>query len=75
MDAPQKIVAQFFDGGLLERDNLARLRTDAPENVPDHAVFAGGVHSLQNDQQRPLVFGNRGGTSTIQRADVLRRER
>ena len=37
---------------LLERGDLAPLRIDAGHHVLDRAVLAGGVESLQDDQQR-----------------------
>ena len=50
--APKKIVLQFLGAGLFETENLAPLRVDPGHDVPDRAVFAGGIHSLKDQEQR-----------------------
>ena len=37
--------------------NLASLRIHAGHDVLDHAVFAGSIHGLKNQQNRPFVLG------------------
>jgi len=56
MDSPEKIVIEFACAGLLERSDGATLGVYAGHDVLDRAVFTGGVHALQNDKQRVLVF-------------------
>ena len=48
---PEKIVFQFFGAGLFETGYFAALRIDSGHDVPDGAVFPGGVHPLKNQQQ------------------------
>ncbi len=52
---PEKIMLQFLGAGLLETENLAALRIDPGHDVPDGAIFSGGVHSLKDQQQRITV--------------------
>lgn len=56
VDAPEVIVLQFFAIGFFEGCDAAMLRIDAGEDVFNRAVLAGGVHSLEDDEQRALVF-------------------
>ncbi len=48
---------EFVRRRLLERGDLAALRIDAVEHALDGAVLAGGVHALEDQQQRPAVLG------------------
>jgi hypothetical protein len=50
-------MVEFVAGRLLERMDIAALRIDAVENALDGAVLAGGVHALEDQQQRPAVLG------------------
>src|SRR5262249_16682119 len=54
--APQEAVAGIRGGGLLEGGNLTSLRIPARHDVLDRAVLAGGVHRLEDEQQRPAVL-------------------
>src|SRR5579859_4173674 len=54
--APEKVMVQFFYGRLLETGDLASLGIHAGHDVLDQAVFAGGVHGLKDQQDRPLVL-------------------
>ena len=47
---------EFITARLLERVDFATLRIDAFENVLDRGVLAGGVHALQDQEQRPAVL-------------------
>ena len=55
--APEKIVLQFLGAGMFEAEDLAALRIDAGHDVLDGAVLAGGIHGLENQEQRILVVG------------------
>jgi hypothetical protein len=54
--APEEIVVEFLRRRLLERGDLAALRVDALEHALDRTVLAGGVHALEDQQQRPAVL-------------------
>ena len=56
VDAPQVVVIAFLGRGRLEAEDLAALRVDAGHHVPDRAVLAGGVHRLEDQQQRVGVL-------------------
>ena len=43
-------------GRLLEREDIAPLRIDARHDVLDRPVLAGGVHRLEDEQQRPAIL-------------------
>ena len=43
-------------GRLLETGDVASLGVHAGHDVLDQAVFAGGVHGLKDQQDRPLVL-------------------
>ena len=51
MAAPQEVMANFERRWDLECGDVASLRVQPGEDVPDRAVFARGVHTLQDDQQ------------------------
>ena len=57
MRAPEKVVGVFDRGGLLERGHRRSLRIQAGEQMPDHAVLAGGVERLKHDEQRLASVG------------------
>ena len=48
--APEEVVAEFEGGGDFEGRDVAALGIDAGEDVADDAVFAGGVHALEDDE-------------------------
>ncbi len=52
VDAPEEVVAGLERRGDFEGSDVAALRVDAGEDVADGAVFAGGVHALEDDEQR-----------------------
>ena len=56
-DAPEVVVVELLGRGLLERDHLHALRIDARHHVLDRRILAGGVHRLQDDEQRVPVTG------------------
>ena len=55
--APEVVVVELLRRGRLERVHLAALRIDAGHHVLDRAVLAGGVHRLEDQQDRPAVLG------------------
>ena len=57
MDAPQEVVGELGDVGLLERRHLAALRVHALEDVLDGAVLATGVDRLQHDEEGLVALG------------------
>jgi hypothetical protein len=57
MYAPQEIMGGFFGGRRLKRLHSAALRVHRPHDMPDSSVLASGIHRLQADQKRSLVFG------------------
>ena len=54
--APQEIVIQLLARRLLEVEHLAARRIDAGKQGVDRAVLAGGVHGLEDQQQRMAVL-------------------
>ncbi len=48
--APKEVVAELEGGGDFEGGDVATLGVDAGEDVADDAVFAGGVHTLKDDE-------------------------
>ncbi len=48
---PQEIVIEIGGAWMLEAEDLAALRVDAGHDVLDHAVLAGRVHRLKDQQQ------------------------
>jgi hypothetical protein len=50
--APQEIVRPLLRGRYLERPDVDTRRVHFGQDGPDRAVLAGGVHTLQDDQQR-----------------------
>ena len=69
---PQVVVVQFFRRRMFEAVHLAALRIDAGHHVLDGAVFAGRVHRLKDQQDRPTVGGVEQFLSLGQRGDFLR---
>ena len=55
--APQIIVVEFLGRRRFEGEHLAALRIHAGHDVLDGAVLAGGIHGLEDQQQRPAVLG------------------
>ena len=64
-------MVEFLGGGRLEGEHLAALRIHPGHDVLDGAVLAGGVHRLENQQQRPAVLGIEFGLQLGQLFDVL----
>ena len=54
---PEKVMFDFLGARLFETVNLAALGIHPGHNMADGPVFAGGVHSLENQQQRVAVGG------------------
>jgi hypothetical protein len=54
--APQVIVFELFRAWSFEGMNIAALRVHAGHDVLNHTIFAGGVHALEDDQQRPTIL-------------------
>ena len=50
-------MVQLFVAGRLERVNVTTLWVDAGHNVLDHAILAGGIHGLKDDQDGPAILG------------------
>ena len=55
--APEKIMFQFFGAWLFEAEHFAAFRIDPGHDVANGAIFAGGIHALENQQQRIVVRG------------------
>ena len=55
--APEEVVLEVVIGGLFEAEHLAALRVHPGHHMADRAVFAGGVHALKDQQQRPMIGG------------------
>ena len=55
--APQEIVIELELARRLEGMHVAALRIDAGHHVLDDAVLAGGVQSLEDDEDRVSVLG------------------
>ena len=53
--APQEIVLEFGGAGLFEACDVAALRVDAAHDVANGAIFTGGVHALEDQQERVAV--------------------
>jgi hypothetical protein len=68
MDAPQEIVVEIQWARLLEGSYAATLWVDAGHDVFDRPVLPGGIHSLQDDQKRALMFGVQ---QIVQRGELL----
>src|SRR3569833_2182076 len=49
-------MVQFLGCRLLERGHLATLWIDTIEHALDGAVLAGGIHALEDEEQRPAVL-------------------
>ena len=49
--APEEVVTGFERGGHFEGGDIAALRVDAGEDVADGAVFARGIHALEDDEE------------------------
>ena len=52
---PEKIVLQLLRAWMFETEDLAALRVDARHHMLDGAVFSGGVHRLEDQQDRVAV--------------------
>ena len=60
---------------MLEAEDLTALRVDAGHHVLDHAVLAGGIHRLKNQQQRVAVVRVEQVLAIGQLLDVIRQQR
>ena len=69
--APEKVVLELGGAGLLEAGNVAALRVDAAHHVADGAVFAGGVHALEDEQKRIAIGAVEQLLLIAERGDVL----
>ena len=70
-DAPEEVVGQLGDAGLLERRDLAVLRIEALHDVADRAVLARRIHALEHQQQRPAVLGVEPVAEIVEHGDVF----
>ena len=68
---PEEVVVELLGRGLLEAEDLAALRVDARHHVLDRAVLAGGVHRLEDQQDRPGIRGVEPVLGLGQLGDVL----
>ena len=48
---------ELLGAGVFEAEDLAALRVHAGHHVLDGAVFAGGVHPLEDQKKRVAVVG------------------
>lgn len=55
--APKVVVVKFFWRRSFERGNLAALGIEAGHDMFDGAVFTGGVHGLEDEEDGPTVVG------------------
>src|SRR5262249_52377012 len=53
---PKEIMVELERVRRLERMHLAALRIEPGHHMLDDAVLAGGVHGLEDDQNRPAVM-------------------
>ena len=72
--APEIVVVQFLGRGGLEAVDLAALGIDARHDVLDHAVLAGRVHGLEDDEQSVLILGVEHVLVSGQRLDAFGQE-
>ena len=49
-------MVELFGRGLLERDDLRSLGIQPAHDVFDDAVFAGSIHRLEDDEERPAIL-------------------
>ena len=54
--APHEVVVELLVGGRLERVHLGPLRVHPRHDVLDRAVLPGGVHALEDQEQRPAIL-------------------
>ncbi len=59
---------QFLDTRLLEAEHLAAFRIDPGHDMPNGSIFAGAIHSLE-DQEQGMPIG--GVVKILQRAQLL----
>src|SRR5690606_34495238 len=57
VDAPEEMVPFLLGGGDAERMVIDPLRIDLTDDVPDHPAFSRGVHTLEDEKDRPGVAG------------------
>ena len=67
---PEIIVLQFVAGRCFEAVHPAPLRVDPRHHVPDHAILAGGIASLKNDQQGVTIVSIKHFLQLLQFFDV-----
>ena len=65
---------QFFGAGLFETENLAALGVDPRQDVPDGTILSGGIHPLENKQQRIFIGRVVKALQGTQRLDVFLQE-
>ena len=53
----RKSCSRSWSVGCFEAEHLAALGIHARHHMADRAVFAGGVHALKDQQQRPVIRG------------------
>ena len=53
--APEEVVVEFFGRGFFKAEDLTALGVHAGHDVADGSVFAGGVHCLEDQQQRMRI--------------------
>jgi hypothetical protein len=65
---------QVFGAGLFETEDLTTLGIDSRQDVPDGAVLPGGVHPLEDEQQRIVIGRVVKALQGIERLDVFLEE-
>src|SRR4051812_12839831 len=73
--APEKIVREILLARRLERVNVAALRVETRHDMLDDAILAGGIHSLQHDQQRPAAVAIEALLQLAETLEVVREHR
>ena len=70
LGAPEEVVGKFLGGGLFEAGDVAALRVNAGHDVADGAVFASGVHGLEDDGKGVATGGVVQALQVAERIDL-----
>jgi hypothetical protein len=71
MRTPEEVVTRLQWGRHLEGSDVAALRVDAGEDVADGAVFACGIHALEDDEEGLGLVGVEGVLEVGEEGAVL----
>ena len=70
LGAPEEVVGKFLGGGLFEAGDVAALRVNAGHDVADGAVFASGVHGLEDEENGVATGGVVQALQVAERIDL-----